>query len=186
MPVLFPILTVYTLVYLGLMIYDFVTKELFNMPAGMMVIYVALVGAYAADKEIRRWMGKEDESRKGVYFVYAWLVFYLVAFLIYSFKREFTIPPDLHAVALQVLGIFFGSKLSKKIHEQKMEQIYQSREEKVIDLLKEKGEIQRKELDVVLNVSDTTAYRILEQMEKKGLIVQVGQYKNTVYRLKEA
>ncbi len=76
--ILFPLLTLYTIAYLGLMIYDFVAKEAFTMPAGMMVMYMALVGAYAADKEIRRWLGKELAARKGSVFVYSWFVFFLV------------------------------------------------------------------------------------------------------------
>ena len=62
---LFPILTLYSVVYLGLMIYDFVAKGAFDMPSGMMVVYIALTGAYAADKEIRRWSGSDPESRWG-------------------------------------------------------------------------------------------------------------------------
>ncbi len=62
--VLFPILTVYSIVYLGLMIYDFAAKGAFEMPSGMMVVYIALTGAYAADKEIKRWAGNAPESKR--------------------------------------------------------------------------------------------------------------------------
>ena len=66
MSVLSPLLMVYTVVYLSLMVYDFAAREAFELPSGMMVVYIALVGAYAADKEIRRWMGKEDLAKKDV------------------------------------------------------------------------------------------------------------------------
>jgi len=117
--VLFPILTLYSVVYLGLMIYDFVAKGAFEMPSGMMVIYIALTGAYAADKEIRRWSGSDPESRWGQIFVYAWFIFFLVAFVVRCFNAEYVLPADLSSVALQVLGIFFGSKASKKLYEAK-------------------------------------------------------------------
>ncbi|MBI2338762.1 MAG: hypothetical protein HYU99_00100, partial [Deltaproteobacteria bacterium] len=45
MSVLSPLLTLYTLIYLGLMIYDFAAREKFDMPTGMMAVYIALVGA---------------------------------------------------------------------------------------------------------------------------------------------
>jgi len=52
--VLFPLLTFYTVVYLGLIAAEFVLRGAFTLPAGLMPVYIALTGAYAADKEIRR------------------------------------------------------------------------------------------------------------------------------------
>ena len=173
MSILFPLLTIYTITYLGLMIYDFAAKEAFEMPTGMMAVYIALVGAYAADKEIRRWLGKETPSRKGSIFVYLWMLFFLVAFAIYSFKKEYTLPNDLTKVALQVLGIFFGSKASKKIYDtkntKKVEEAL-SRQDTVLDVIKDKGKITRKEVSELLSISSSTAGRLLDEMEKKGQI----------------
>lgn len=183
MSVLFPILTIYTIVYLGLMIYDFVMKGAFVMPSGMMVIYIALVGAYAADKEIRRWIGKEEPSKAGSVFVYLWLLFFLVAFVIRSFKPAFVLPDDLGKVALQVLGIFFGSKASKKIYEvkNKRAEIALTREQTVLEMIKERGKVERKDVMAALKVSDSTAGRLLAEMEKKGLVKQVGEHKDAYY-----
>ena len=184
MSVLFPLLTIYTLVYLGLMIYDFAAHEAFEMPAGMMIVYIALVGAYAADKEIRRWLGKGPQSRKGTIFVYLWLIFFLTAFVIQSFKKEYTLPADLTKVALQVLTIFFGSKASKKIYDMKSGKGTQkslSSQDQVLEMIKEKGEVKRKDVQTELKISGSTAGRLLDEMEKKGLIEQVGQFKDTHY-----
>ena len=74
--IIFWLLCLYTIAYMGLMIYDFAMKEAFSMPPGMMAVYFAIVSAYAADKEIRRWMGKEQQSRKGSIFVYIWMVLF--------------------------------------------------------------------------------------------------------------
>jgi len=184
MSVLAPLLTIYTLVYLGLMIYDFAMKAKFELPAGMMVIYIALVGAYAADKEIRRWLGKAEPPKAGSVFVYLWLLFFLVAFVIRSFKSEFTMPNDLSKISLQVLGIFFGSKASKKIYETKTgksAEVALTREETVTGLIKERGKVQRKDVMAALKVSDSTAGRLLAEMEKKGLVKQVGEHKDAYY-----
>ena len=70
MSVLFPLLTLYTLVYLALMGYDFAAKEAFEIPPGLMAVYMTLVLAYSADKEIRRWAGKEVPPRGGILFVW--------------------------------------------------------------------------------------------------------------------
>ena len=188
MSVLAPLLTIYTLVYLGLMIYDFAMKAKFELPTGMMVIYIALVGAYAADKEIRRWMGQSEPPRAGSVFVYLWLLFFLVAFVVRSFKAEFTMPNDLSKISLQVLGIFFGSKASKKIYEMKTgksAEIALTREETVTGLIKERGKVQRKDVMAALKVSDSTAGRLLAEMETKGLVKQVGEHKDAYYVIKE-
>ncbi|MBI3987696.1 MAG: hypothetical protein HY343_12290 [Lentisphaerae bacterium] len=52
--VLFPLLSLYTAGYLGLMAADFFLHAVVKAPVEMMPVYVALLGAYAADKEIRR------------------------------------------------------------------------------------------------------------------------------------
>lgn len=149
----------------------------------MMVVYIALVGAYAADKEIRRWLGKEEPPRKGAIFVYAWMLFFLIAYVINSFKGEMTLPAELAKVALQVLGIFFGSKASKKIYELKTGKGLEAmgREETILQLLKERGKITRKEIMEALKLSDSSVGSLLEEMEKKGQIRQVGDYKGAHY-----
>ena len=52
--VLFPLLTLYTVAYLGLMVTEFLLRGLyhstFTLPSGLMQIYIALTAAYAADK----------------------------------------------------------------------------------------------------------------------------------------
>ncbi len=120
--VLFPLLTLYTVAYMGLMAAEFVLRGAFVVPAGMMPVYIALVGAYAADKEIRRWAVGNQSSRKGALFVYLWLLFFLTAFLLHSFRVDFTMPEELSKVVLQVLGIFFGSRASKYVYETRRSQ----------------------------------------------------------------
>jgi len=188
MSVLFPLLAVYTITYLGLMIYDFAAKEAFTMPTGMMGVYTALLVAYAGDKEIRRWLGKEEPSRYGSWFVYLWFVFFLVAFVIQSFKSEYVLPKDLIAVVLEVLAVFFGSKASKKVYETKTGQgeVALSREEKVLSYLKEHKEAKNNDFQQILGVSESTVRRILNTMESKSLVEQHGDKKATTYTLKES
>lgn len=185
MSMLSPLLFLYTLVYLGMMIGDFAAREKFDMPSGMMAVYIALVGAYAADKEIRRWLGKELSPRMGAVFVYLWLLFFLTAFVIRSFVPRFALPADLTPVALQVLGIFFGSKTSKKIYEIKTgkREETKSREETVLQMIRERGKVTRKEIMESLKLSESAVGRILDQMEGKKAIRQVGERKAAYYVL---
>jgi hypothetical protein len=55
--VLFPLLSLVTVAYLAMLIAEFVLPGALHVPAMMMPVYIALLGAYAADKEIRRWAG---------------------------------------------------------------------------------------------------------------------------------
>ena len=186
--VLFPILTLYTVVYLGLMIYDFAAKGGFALPSGMMSFHIALTGAYAADKEIRRWAGNAPESKWGSIFVYGWFMFFLVAYVVRSFKAEYVLPADLSSVALQVLGIFFGSKASKKLYEVKSgknPEVILGRQESVMAFIKQNGKATRKDVMAQLKVSRNTAWLLLEDMEKQGLIKQVGEMRGAHYVLPE-
>ena len=184
--VLWPLVTGYSLIYLGLMILDFVLRDKFTMPPGMMVIYIALLTAYAGDKEIRRWFGSSLPAKWGSVFVYAWFIFFAGAYITQTINSTFELPADLSKVCLQVLGIFFGSKVSSKIYIMKQDAKdfnveFIGREDRVMSLLEEVGEIQTKTIAKFLNVSARTASRILQQMEEGGKIVQKGSGRGTYY-----
>src|SRR3989337_28691 len=109
-----------------------------------MPIYIALTGAYAADKEIRRWAGNPEPPRKGSVFVYLWLLFYLVAFLIRAFRPEFALPEELGRVA------------------------------KILDMIKTQGQVTNREVADSLQVSPASAKRILTDLASRGQIQAKG------------
>ena len=86
---LWPLTTGYTLLYFAMMVADFALRDAFTMPPGMMIVYVALVTAYAGDKEVRRWTGKALPSRWGSVFIYIWFVFFAVAFTLQAINPTF-------------------------------------------------------------------------------------------------
>ena len=164
--VLFPLLTFYTMGYLGLMAAEFFLRGALKVPGGMMPVYIAMVGAYAADKEIRRWAGAAEPPRKGSLFVYLWMLFFLVVFLIRAFRPEFGMPEELGAIVLQVLGIFFGSRASKYIYNARIlpdadRKDLESQQARVLDLRKAQGWVTRMEVMEQSGVSHSTAYRLL-------------------------
>lgn len=184
--VLFPLLTLYTAAYLGLMAAEFLLRGMLKVPGGMMPVYIALVSAYAADKEIRRWVGVAEAPRKGSLFVYLWMLFFLSAFLLRAFRPEFSMPEELSAVVLQVLGIFFGSRASKYIYNARLlpeagRKERESQQAQVLDLIKSRGRLTRREVVAQLAVSAMTAYRLLYALEQQGQIRRVGDNKGTYY-----
>jgi len=184
--VLFPLLTLYTVAYMGLMAAEFVLRGAFVVPAGMMPVYIALVGAYAADKEIRRWAVGDQPSRKGALFVYLWMIFFLAAFLLHSFLVDFTMPGKLSKVVLQVLGIFFGARASKYIYETRRSQdpeVIGLRETEILEMIKVAGKVATRDVATRLQISHRTASRMLTGLVDKGLIRRVGEMKATYYVL---
>ena len=180
--ILFPLLVLYTVSYLGLIAAEFVLRGAFVVPAGMMPVYIALVGAYAADKEIRRWAVGDQPSRKGALFVYLWMIFFLAAFLLHSFRVDFTMPGELSKVVLQVLGIFFGSRASKYIYANRRAGDG-GRPAEILNMIKAVGKVTNRDVAARFQVSDTSANRLLADMTAKGLIRQMGERKGTYYVL---
>ena len=184
--VLWPLTTGYTILYLGLMVADFALRDAFSMPAGMMIVYVALVTAYAGDKEVRRWMGKSLPSRWGSVFIYLWFVFFAVAFAMQTFDPTFVPPEDLSKICLQVLGIFFGSKISGKIYSMRQEgKNFETeiggREERILTLVTEKGRVTTGDAATLLGLSHPTARKIMDHLEQTGKIKQQGVGRGIYY-----
>lgn len=178
--ILFPILAIYTAGYLALMIVDFLFKGALPLPAGMMPIYIALVGAYAADKEVRRWVGRPEPSRNGALFVYLWLIFFMAAFVVRFFRPEYGLPGELAPVTLQVLGIFFGSRASKYVYQRKSA-VPAGMAEAVVALIREKGSLSRKQIEEEFEISARSANRLLAELEADGLIRREGDGRGSRY-----
>lgn len=151
-----------------------------------MPVYIALLGAYAADKEIRRWFSAPEPPRKGSLFVYLWLLFSLAVYLIHSFRSDYAVPANLGLVCIQVLGIFFGSKASKYICETRRSSNGPEdadRESLILNILAAKGQVTRQTVSAELQVSRATAGRLLAVLEAQGAIIRKGEGKGVYYVL---
>ncbi|MDD3089522.1 MAG: winged helix-turn-helix transcriptional regulator, partial [Candidatus Omnitrophica bacterium] len=185
--ILFPLLTLYTVGYMGLMAAEFFLRGALKMPSGLMPIYIALLGAYAADKEIRRWTGSAEPQRKGSLFVYLWALLYLAAFTFRTFRPEFMLPAEFGPVVLQVVGIFFGSRASKYIYaNRRVPDGRQTtddggRQTEILEMIKAAGKVTNRDVAGRFAISDTSANRLLADMTAKGLIQRMGERKATYY-----
>jgi hypothetical protein len=182
--VLFPLLALYTVTYMGLMVAEFVLRGALMIPTGMLPVYITLVGAYAADKEIRRWAVKDQPSRKGALFVYLWAIFYMVAFLVHTFRPDFAVPGELTKVVVQVVGIFFGSLASKLAYNKWWKddpEVVSQRQSAILEMIKTRGRIKNSDVVAQLGISRATAQRLLADMAAGGSIRQVGERKAAYY-----
>lgn len=68
----------------------------------------------------------------------------------------------------------------------KMAEIKKERKEKIIEDLKNKGEIRTNNAADLLDISKVTAFRYLEELQREGVIEQVGAFGRAVkYKIKE-
>lgn len=183
--VLFPLLSLYTIAYLAATAAKFFLGDSLVLPDEMMPIYMALLGAYATDKEVRRWMGRPEPPRKGTIFVYFWFLLFLVFVVIKAFHPVYEIPGHTVKVCLQVLGVFFGTNTSKHIHAGRASrmELLSSRQAKVLEIIKTSGSITRAMVEDEFKLSSASARRLLAEMEKAGLIEKQGQARDTSYIL---
>jgi len=66
------------------------------------------------------------------------------------------------------------------------EEVVRKREnlEKVMEMAAEKGEIKNDDVQYALGVSDATATRYLDELERQEKLTQTGSKKGAVYRIK--
>ena len=69
-------------------------------------------------------------------------------------------------------------QLNPEQSEQKQKHI-----QEVLELAKQKGEIKNDDIQYALGVSDATATRYLDELEKDGKLTQSGSGKGIIYRL---
>lgn len=69
-------------------------------------------------------------------------------------------------------------------HNKAVQEKIDEKKSRIMTLLKEKGRITNDAVQEALNVSDATATRYLDKLEKDGKIVQQGSQKNASYILK--
>lgn len=197
--VLFPLLTLCTVAYLAMVTAEFFLRSSdLLVPSLMLPLYVTLLGAYAADKEIRRWIGAPEPQRKGAIFVYFWVMLSVAMIIIRFFRSEYVLPPDLGKVVLQVVGIFFGSRASKVVYDRRQGRPaldaadaepdvpgdsaeISIRQTRLMEQLQAKGSLTRAETIALLGISPGAASRLLAEMQGKGLIRLVGEGRGAHY-----
>jgi hypothetical protein len=184
--VLFPLLSLVTVGYLAMLLAEFCLPNVLRVPVAMMPVYIGLLGAYAADKEIRRWFGAPEPARKGSVFVYLWVLLFTGMVTINFFRADYPLPPDLTKVVIQVLGVFFGSRASKYIYDRRpgtaADPAEQSgRRGRILEIIETRGQVTRAEITTEFGVSKSTAGNLLDDMVREGLIIMVGEGRGTYY-----
>ena len=162
-------------------------------------LYLALLGIYAGYKEFLRWTGGPDGQevpeeqvkrfRRGELIVTFWVVLAVIGLSIWQLRLIERMPNELFRTALQALGIMFGTYASKglygKAKKKSAETVMAESDarQKVIGYIKAKGSIDSEECRKECGLDRGRAYRLLEKLEKEGLIKSEGVKKGAKYVL---
>jgi len=184
--VLFPLLSLVTVAYLAMIVAEFFLPSAVRVPGMMMPVYISLLGAYAADKEIRRWVGAPEPARRGSLFVHLWVLLFLALVIVNFFRADYPLPQDLGKVVLQVLAVFFGSRTSKYIKERQSGGAngaaeLRERRERTLELIRARGRVVRAEVMALLGVGRSTAGNLLEGMVRDGILRRIGETRGAYY-----
>jgi predicted transcriptional regulator len=110
---------IYTLLVLALFIADFLSQGTRPVPNNHVVVYLALLSAYAADKEVARWAARKQKTeppaeRKGSWVVALWALGYAGLAVWCTVYPEWKMPLGLDRAVIMIIGVFFGSAISKR------------------------------------------------------------------------
>lgn len=181
--VLYPITLGYTVVILGFVIYEFLQGGRFQPRFPFSDVYLALLTAYAAQREGTKWLGADESTmriRRGELFVGIWFAVYLAMVAIANLSPRWILPGELKTITLGVLGIFAVTGISSGVRERvsrskanpAISSELSGRKEQVLQILRSCGPMSADGVAENLGVVPSTAWRILEGLEKEGSIKQ--------------
>ena len=115
------ILNLWTIIAMLLFSLDFLSGNKFDSSASAIgVIYLAILGIYAGEKEYSRWKSKFISNFIGETFVVIWtglMAFFVIAAPLSS--GMYKIPPEFAIVYTSVIGVFALTRHSKALKSRK-------------------------------------------------------------------
>jgi hypothetical protein len=178
--VLYPLTVVYTLVLLGFQVYEFWKGGVYQPRVPFAQVYLALLTAYAAQREGAKWLGDSEAAtrlRRGELFVALWFATWLAMASLCNLSGRFVLPKELNVITLGVLAVFAGTGVSAAARQArgKGKAVETAdRRQKLLQLLKDRGPLTSEEAAPALGVSQSTAWRLLEGLEKEGRVRQTA------------
>lgn len=115
------ILNLWTTLTLVLFIADFFSGNKFDSSASVIgIIYLAILGIYAGEKEYDRWKTKFTSQFMGEAFVIIWTAVMIIFAVTATFSGgTYKIPTEFAVVYTSVVGVFAITRHSKSLYRQK-------------------------------------------------------------------
>ena len=100
---------------------DFFSKNQYNSATGVAnTIYIAVLGFYAADKEIMRWTKRLTTRFLGETYIGVWTILLLVLIVVQISTSTYQISSQMTATYISVVGIFAITRNSKTIYKTRL------------------------------------------------------------------
>ena len=114
------------------------------------------------------------------YFLLSLIVIFLLIF-VFLYKSRYS---DTKSKAKENGSVkIVGEGLSR--YQKELQKVKEGRKSQILELFKTKGELTNNDVEKFLGVSDATATRYLDELEKEGIIETFGDSKRAAkYRLK--
>jgi len=96
------------------------------------------------------------------------------------FLNKFYMHPIIYIIIGIIIGFvtvrIFGSKKADGIGKisQERTSVKEENKDKIVAYLKEQGKARNNDIEKLLGVSDTTVTRYLDELEKEGIVEQIG------------
>jgi hypothetical protein len=141
-------------------------------------VYLALLTAYAAQREGAKWLGGNEPQmriRRGEIFIGLWFALYIAIIACANLSARWTVPMELKGIVLGVLGIFAVTGVSTGLRQSRgagAAAAEVDRKEQMLKLLSDRGPTSAPEAAMAIGVSTATAWRTLEDLVKAGKVRQ--------------
>jgi hypothetical protein len=172
--VLYPLCLATTAVVWGFQLYEFWQGGAFRPRFPFAEGYLAVVGAYGAQREASKWLGVQatgNQRRRGELFVGLWVATWLALTAVGNLQPRFAMPGELMSTMLGVLGIFAVTSISSGLRSRSARARPDLRQA-ILGLLAQHDSISAQDAATSLNVSRPGAWKQLEALVKDGLAVQ--------------
>ncbi len=116
------ILNIWTFLTIFLFLADFFSGNQFDSAASAIgIIYLAILGIYAGEKEYDRWKTKFSSKFSGEIFILIWTIVMVVFVIIAPFSGGlYHLPQEFAIVYTSVIGVFAITQHSKNLHNNKL------------------------------------------------------------------
>lgn len=170
----------------------------FTASVEMMQLYLATLAIYAGGKEVWKWKNRSDEEvlseaenrriTRGMCIVITWTVFATLVIFAKSLGLIAEVPNLLMQTLYGVLGMFFGTEVSKYLRTGKAQAtqdaaVSENFADKALDYCREKGGIDRGECMNEFGLSKDQAYRLLKRLVSQKKLIEYGDNNGRRYKL---
>lgn len=111
----------WTYIVFGFLIIDFAEKNRFDFLIGpMLVLYLGVLSLFVGTKEFDRWFDHHEDRHPGETYVILWTILMALLFILDVFLNGvYTLPSEVVATYLAVLGVFALTQRSKSLYRRK-------------------------------------------------------------------